>query len=130
MDTIPADLFFATVTPGTRFRAWPTTGRNVHAGLILTAVTPPTRNDDGDLYVPFAYPRWTNLGGGAVYRDNPDRYELVAAGAVDVCSCGEPGSIVPDPHLTADGRHDTAAMLPVMLCPTCLVQVTALAHAD
>lgn len=134
MDTITADLFFARIRPGQRFRVWPPAGRHdTNAGLILHALTHTYRHPSGGLYVEFAYPAWAGLGdGGAVWRDVSDghRFELVDADAVDVCGCGKPGLRLPDPYLLVGGREDAAADRPMLLCPTCLVEVTALAYAD
>ncbi len=130
MDTIPADLFFATATPGTRFRAWPTTGSSIYAGVILTATGTATRTDDSAIFVPFRWPAWTGLDDGAVYRGADDRYELVDADAVDVCGCGQPGTRHPDPYHLAVGVPADEVRKHLLLCPTCLVQVTDLAHAE
>ena len=122
-DTIPADQFFARIQPGQKFRAWPTTGRDIHAGLILTA-TDTAATIDGELHVPFVYPGWTGLGDGAFWRDTADtyRFELIPAGSdtADVCGCGQPGDRHPDPQLSADGFHMAALARPLLLCPDCL----------
>lgn len=129
---VPADLFFARIQSGQRFRVWPPAGRHdINAGLILTAADY-ADHTDAPLHVPFTYPTWTGLGDGAVYRDGADghRFELVDADATDLCGCGKPGLRHSDPYLLAAGRDADAAARPLLLCPTCLVQVTALAHAD
>lgn len=136
MKTIPADLFFARIVPGQRFRVWPPPGKhNIVAGLILTATSPPTEALD-DLAVSFLYPEWTGRGEGAVWHARAaigrEHFELIDdnATAVDVCGCGKPGDRHPDPYLLAEGHTAAAVSRPMLLCPTCLVQVTALAHAD